>query len=116
MFASLFYNVLFLYLFFFFLHFLFSFICSFIIFFFLYFVYSLLSNRFILYLNCYYYVVLFFPYFHYLFYATNPYSAGRRLIFILLIICRFYSASENSMVIELAQTQAINHLTSIEPS
>ena len=39
---------------------------------------------------------------------------GRVFIFILLIICQFYTASETRVIIKIVQTLAINPLTSID--
>ena len=41
---------------------------------------------------------------------------GRILIFILLIICRFYTASETRVGIRIVYTVSINLLTSIDAS
>ena len=46
----------------------------------------------------------------------NPSVLGRVFIFILLIICQFYTASEIHVGIKIGQTLGINLLTSIDPS
>ena len=48
--------------------------------------------------------------------SLTPSVLGRVFIFILLIIWRFYTASETHVGIEMVQTRAINLLTSIYPS
>ena len=46
----------------------------------------------------------------------TPSVLGCIFIFILLIICQFYTVSETHVRIEIVQTLAINFLTSIDPS
>ena len=45
----------------------------------------------------------------------TPSLMGRIFKFILLIICRFYTASETHVVIQTVQTLAIILLTSVHP-
>ena len=47
--------------------------------------------------------------------GLTPSVLGHIFIFILFIVCRFYTASETHVGIEIVQTLAINLVTSIDP-